>query len=68
MRKFIITTHCKPLQKMDFSKQYICLLVYGLKSDELATASSRRINAVFGDDAGTERPAQTLSCSLLQPR
>ncbi|EYC39437.1 hypothetical protein Y032_0656g1217 [Ancylostoma ceylanicum] len=41
---------------MAFSKQYICgLLVYGFKSGESTTASSRRFNVVFGDLTVVER-------------
>ncbi|EYB93550.1 hypothetical protein Y032_0181g871 [Ancylostoma ceylanicum] len=35
--------------------------IYGFKSGELATVSSRRINIVFGDGEVTERPAQDWS-------
>ncbi|EYC42643.1 hypothetical protein Y032_0522g2883 [Ancylostoma ceylanicum] len=53
---------CQYDVKVDFSKQYICgFLVYGLKSGESATVSSRRINAVFGNGTVVERPTQDWS-------
>ncbi|EYC40335.1 hypothetical protein Y032_0619g733 [Ancylostoma ceylanicum] len=56
---FTANSCTSPARKIDFSKQYICsLLVYGFESGELAIVSNRRFNAVFGDGAVTERPAQ----------
>ena len=44
---------------MELSKQYFCgFLFYDFKSGESATASSRRINATFGDGTMSERKTQ----------
>ena len=44
---------------MELSKQYFRgLLLYDFKSGKSATASSRRINAAFGDSMMSERTAQ----------
>ena len=43
---------------MELSKQYFCGLLYDFKSGKSATASSRRINAAYGDGTMAERTAQ----------